>query len=92
MTQQWIYGTTDIKVATHITSIIQSQLIMQRKTQLIIQACSTKAFISNHIERTPKYGKHITYWLKGSTCFYTTKCDTLYHTHICTNIKRNNKS
>jgi len=62
----------------HITRIIQSHLIMQRKIQLIIQACSTKAFISNHTECTLEYGKHITHWPKGSTCFDTAKYDTLY--------------
>ena len=78
MTQQWTYGIADIKDAMHITSIIQSHLIMQRKIQLVILACSTKVFISNHTECTPEYGKHITHWPKGSTCFDTTKCDTLY--------------
>jgi len=61
MTQQWIYGIADIKDATHIASIIQSHLIMQRQLQLIIQACSTKASISNHTKRTPEYDKNITH-------------------------------
>ena len=77
MTQRWIYGIVDIKDASHITSIIQSHLFMQRKIKLIIQACSTKALISNHTEHTPEYGKHITHWPKGSTCSDTTKCGTL---------------
>ncbi|KAH1250015.1 hypothetical protein HKD37_05G013109 [Glycine soja] len=59
MTQQWNYRITDIKDARHITSIIQSHLIMQKKIQIIIQACLTEELISNHTERTPKYGKHI---------------------------------
>ena len=84
MTQQWIYGITNIKDATHITSIIQSHVIMLMKIQLIIQACSTKLLISNHTECTPEYDKHITHWSKGSTCSDTTKCDTLYLIHICT--------
>jgi len=91
VTQQWIYGIAGIK-ETHITSTIQSHLIMQRKIQLIIQACSTKAFTGNHIEHTPKYGKHITHWPKGSNCSDTTKCGILYPTHICTNNKINKKS
>jgi len=83
----------DIKDATHITSIIQSHLIMQRKIQILIQACSTKPLISNHTERTPEYGKHITHWLKGSICSDTTKCDTFYpniHIYIISYMKMQN--
>ena len=36
MTQQWIYGIVDIKDATHITRIIESHLIMQRKYIIIM--------------------------------------------------------
>ena len=63
---------------------------MLEKITILIQACSTKVLVSNHTEYTPEYGKHIAHWPKGSTCFDTTKCDTLYPIHICTNNKRNN--
>ena len=92
MTQQWNYGIANIKDARHITNIIKSHLIMHKKIQIIIQAYSTKVLISNHTKCTPEYGKHITHWPKGLTCSDTTKRDTLYPTHICTNNKRNKKS
>ena len=61
MTQQWIYGITNIEDARHITSIVQSHLVTHKKIQIIIQVCLTEVLISNHIERTPEYGKHITH-------------------------------
>ena len=84
MTQQWIYGVAKIKDVRHITSIIQTHLITQKKTQIIIQACSTKVLKGNHTEHTPEYGKQITHWPKGSTCSDTTKCHTLYRRHTYT--------
>ena len=45
MTQQWIYGITNIEDARHITSIVQSHLITHKKIQIIIQVCLTEVCI-----------------------------------------------
>ena len=65
---------------------------MQNKIQIIIQPCSIEVLISNHKERTLEYGKHITHWLKGSTCSNTTKCNPLpRYTYLYNKIHGNAK-